>query len=112
MIKLVKNTEEAVKGAEIELEKFWTPPFIPFSFTIQSVKMMEELEKKDMSELDQMDKLADLVTKIYGNQFSKEDLYNRLHAPDAITELQSQVFFIARGEQTDETKKFLKEKKS
>jgi hypothetical protein len=58
-----------------------------------------------------IDKLIDFVAnKIYNKQFTKEELFNGLHAPDAIETLQRQIMFVAQGQQTDETKKFLAKK--
>ncbi|MFE5428168.1 phage tail assembly chaperone G [Peribacillus simplex] len=47
---------------------------------------------------------------MYNKQFTKEDLFNGLHAPDAIQTLQEQIIFVAQGRQNDETKKFLAKK--
>jgi|SRR5690625_970712 len=111
MIELVKNPEEVRKGGEVELEKYWTPAFIPFSIVRDAIGLEAELESGEMSELDMMDKLADFVaTNIYAGQFAKEDIYERLHAPDAVETLQEQVLFVARGQQSDSTKKFLERK--
>lgn len=112
MIELVKNVEEVEKGGEVQLEKFWTPPFIPFSKVRDALQLQTEMDKEEgMTELDMMDKLSDFVAKdIYNNQFSKDDIYERLHAPDAVDALQSQLMFVARGDQTDQTKKFLEKK--
>src|SRR5690625_910725 len=110
-IELVKNPEEVLKGGEVELEKYWTPAFIPFSIVRDSLGLQSELESGELSELDIMDKLVDFVANnIYGGQFTKDDIYNRLHAPNAIEELQNQILFVAQGQQSDSTKKFLEKK--
>lgn len=111
MIELVKNPEEAAAGAEVEVDRYWTPPFIPFKKIRDAVQLQVELEKEEMSELEMIDRLADFVANdIYGGQFTKDDIFNRMHAPDAATELQDQVLFVAQGQQTDSTKKFLEKK--
>jgi len=112
MIELIKNIDEVEKGGEPVMEKFWTPLFIPFSKVRDALQMQMEIENnKKLTELDTMDKLSEFVAKdIYNNQFTKEDLYTRLHAPDAVNALQSQLMFVAQGDQTDETKKFLAKK--
>ncbi len=111
MIELVKNVEEAQKGGEVELEKFWTPPFIPFSKVRQALQMQADMDE-DSTELETMEMLAQFVAQeIYNKQFTIDDLYERLHAPDALEALQSQLIFVAQGDQTDATKKFLEKKR-
>ncbi|MDF1997598.1 phage tail assembly chaperone G [Peribacillus frigoritolerans] len=112
MIELVKD----VKEGEIVTEKFLTPVFIPFSVVYEAVDLTQEIDKSEKeksasSEKDMIDKLLDFVAnKIYNQQFTKEDLFNGLHAPDAIQTLQEQIVFVAQGRQNDETKKFLAKK--
>lgn len=111
MIALVKNPDDVLKGGEIELEKYWTPPFIPFKKIRDAIQFQVELEKGEMSELEMIDRLADFVANdIYSGQFTKDDIYDRMHAPDAAEELQQQVLFVAQGQQTESTKKFLEKK--
>ncbi|WP_350300594.1 phage tail assembly chaperone G [Peribacillus frigoritolerans] len=112
MIELVKE----VKEGEIVTEKHLTPIFIPFSVVYEAVDLTQEMEKSEKeknasSEKEMIDKLLEFVAnKIYNKQFTKEDLFNGLHAPDAIQTLQEQIIFVAQGRQTDETKKFLAKK--
>ncbi|MFI8495299.1 phage tail assembly chaperone G [Peribacillus butanolivorans] len=109
MIELVKE----VKEGEIETVKYLTPVFIPFSVVYEAIDMTQEIDKSEeaksaTSEKELIDKLLDFVAnKIYNKQFTKEDLFNGLHAPDAIQTLQEQIIFVAQGRQNDETKKFL-----
>lgn len=112
MIELVKE----VKEGEIVTEKYLTPIFIPFSVVYEAIDLTEEMDKDEgnknsLSEKEMIDKLIDFVAnKIYNEQFTKEELFNGLHAPDAIETLQRQIMFVAQGQQTDETKKFLAKK--
>ncbi|MFD4928406.1 phage tail assembly chaperone G [Peribacillus butanolivorans] len=112
MIELVKE----VKEGEIETVKYLTPVFISFSVVYEAIDMTQEIEKSEESksagsEKELIDKLLDFVAnKIYNKQFTKEDLFNGLHAPDAIQTLQEQIMFVAQGHQNDETKKFLAKK--
>jgi hypothetical protein len=111
-IELVKNVEEVINGGEAEIERFWTPPFIPFSKVRQALQMQADMEgEEEKSELDMMEMLAHFVAKeIYNNQFTVDDLYDRLHAPDALDALQSQLIFVTQGDQSSATKKFLEKK--
>ena len=107
MIELVKE----VKEGEIVTEKYLTPVFIPMSVVYEAMDLLEESEKPDATEKDSLDKFMDFtVDKVYKNQFTKEELMNGLHAPDAIRTLQDQIAFIAQGQQTDATKEFLAKK--
>lgn len=115
MIELVKNPEEVMKGGEVELEKFWTPPFLPLDVTYEAMDLMTEVERlseeADANPRDLLDMLVNFTAdKAYGKQFTAEDLKRGLHAPDALQTLQEQVMFIAQGQQTNETKKFLEKK--
>lgn len=114
MIELVKNPDEAKNGAEIEVEKVWTPPFIPLDVTYEAMDLMEKIDEgeQDMSSKELFDMMLEFVgNKIYAGKLSEDDLRKRLHAPDAVGALQDQILFIAQGQQTDGTKKFLEQKK-
>ncbi|PKR82562.1 phage tail assembly chaperone G [Heyndrickxia camelliae] len=105
MIELVKE----VKEGEIVTEKFLTPIFIPLSVVYEAIDIIDETE--NISERELIDKLLDFVTnRIYNKQFTKDDLINGLHAPNAMETLMEQVTFIAQGQQNEETKKFLAKK--
>lgn len=110
MIELVKE----VKEGEIVTEKYLTPVFIPLGVLYEAVDLTQEMEKGEEVESERVliEKLIDFVAnKIYKDQFTKEELTNGIHAPDAIKVLQEQIVFIAQGQQTDETKKFLEKKR-
>lgn len=116
MIELVKNPEEANKGGEIETERFWTPVHIPLKVMYEALDLSEEMAniesgKSKKSFRDAMDLMMDFIAnKAYNGQFTKDDLLERLHAPDAINTLQEQIMFIAQGETSDSTKNFLANK--
>ena len=116
MIELVKNVDEVLKGGEIEIERFWTPPFIPFAQVREALQLAGEIENAEKDGVSQVvlmvDKLADFIVKVYGNQFTKEDIYERLHGPGAMQTLQENIFFIAQGVESSDTKKFLAAKKN
>ena|SRR5699024_1876525 len=116
MIKLVKNPQEAMKGAEIEYETFWTSPFLPADVTYEAADlsdMMQSEEKMNkMTEREAMELLQNFVVdKVYGGQFTSDDMNKKFHGPDLFQTLQNQIMFIAQGQQTDETKKFLAKKR-
>jgi len=114
MIKLVKNPEEAMKGNEIEYDTFWTSPFIPASVTYEAMDLADDMEKNEdkISARETVDLLGTFVAdKIYGGQFTLEDIKNKFHGPDLVGKLQEQIVFIAQGQQNDETKNFLAKKR-
>ena len=115
LIELVTNPEEAAGGAEVETKKYWTPAFIPLSVIYQATDLTAEIDNSDdedkLSERELIGKLIDFVANdVYKGQFTREELENGLHAPSAITTLQEQIVFIAQGQQSNETKKFLEKK--
>lgn len=127
IIQLVSNVKEVQeKDAEPKFDIFLTPHFIPTSLWYETIDVMEEVEEieykankdaeagKRVSQTklmkDQMELLQDVVIKIYGQQFTKEQLLAGLHAPSMIEDLRDQVAFIARGQQDEATKKFVENK--
>lgn len=122
MAKLKRNTIELLKemnGEEVVMQRYLTPPFIPLSVVYEAADLMEkyELKEKKNDQLTSQEvkeylaEMSDFVAnRIYNKQFTKEDLEERFHAPDAFNALQSQILFIAWGVQSDETKKFLEKK--
>lgn len=107
MIELVKE----VKEGEIITEKYLTPVFIPLSVVYEALEMIAEIERNKVTERDLLDKMLDFVAnRIYKNQFTKQELFDGLHAPDASRVLYEQILFITQGAQTDETKKYLARK--
>lgn len=108
MLELVKE----VKEGEIVTEKYITPVFIPLSVVYQAIDLSKDMTKISAeNEREMIDKLVDFVANdIYKNQFTKAELTNGLHAPNAIETLREQVLFVTRGYQSDETKKYLAKK--
>lgn len=108
MIELVKE----VKEGEIVTEKYLTPVFIPLSVVYQAIDLKAETDKVTIeNEKELIDKLLNFVAnEVFKGQFTKEELINGLHAPEAIDVLMQQILFIARGQQTAETKNYLAKK--
>ena len=69
---------------------------------------MRKLIRTELKREELLEKMIDFVaSRIYNNQFTKEELFNGLHAPDSSRVLYEQILFITQGSQSDETKKFL-----
>ncbi|GGA99604.1 hypothetical protein ERX37_05455 [Macrococcus hajekii] len=102
-IRLVKE----MKNNEPVFDTFVTPAFIPFKMMYQAVDLMDEMQGDKVTEKQAFDMMLDMVVDIYNKQFSKEQLMDGLHAPDALTELQEQVAFVAEGRMSEERKKEL-----
>lgn len=118
-ITLIKNPEGVNKGDEPEFEKVWTPAFLSLRVAQEASSMYLELIDDDgMKESDKFDKLADFVAnKIFMGKITKDDIYDRMHSPgfegfsNAKDTLEQQVLFAANGQQSNETRDFLKKKK-
>lgn len=127
---LKRNKLDVVTGVndndEVQVNTYLTPVFIPAEVWYEAIDVMDQLdelenendrlpkeEQRPMAELmkDQIDLLIDMVVKIYGNAFSREDLKKGLHAPQMMDTLVSQVQFIAQGQQDEETKKYFEKKR-
>ena len=88
-------------------DTFITPTQIPFRKIYDAADLMDGEGEGDKSSKEGFDEMLDMVVDIYNNQFTKDDLLDRLHAPDAIEELNGQIEFIAQGQMDDERKKEL-----
>lgn len=107
MIELIQE----IKEGEIVTKKYMTPVFIPLSVVYEALDMIAEIEKNHLTERDLLDKMIEFVAdRIYGGQFTREELFNGLHAPDASRILYEQILFITQGAQSEETKKYLERK--
>jgi hypothetical protein len=110
-IQLVKE----VKEGEIITETYITPVFLPFSTVYEATDLLDDVthNKKKKTERKLIEELVDfVVNRLYKGQFTKEELNNGLHGPDAVETLYAQLTFIARGEQDEVSKKFLAKKNS
>lgn len=110
MIELVKE----IKEGEIITEKYLTPIFIPLEVVYEAIDLSAELEKPINGANDEKDRIEKMLSfvadKVFGGQFTKDELRKGLHAPTAIQTLQEQILFVARGMQNDDTKKYLAKK--
>lgn len=121
MADLKRNRIELFKemdGDTPKMESFLTSPFLPLSVILEANDMLAKYEGKVLATMkadelkEYIDDLADFVAnRIYNKQFTKQDLYDRLHSPNAIEELNEQIGFVALGIQSNETKKFLAKKR-
>lgn len=118
-IVLVKNPKEVNEGAEPELEKVWTIPFISLRTTREAVSLYHELyENPDMTDDEKTEKAMDfLCEKAFGGKITKDDINNRLPGPgyndgaDGQELLIQLLLFVASGQQSNDTKNFLAGKK-
>ncbi|MGX0210222.1 phage tail assembly chaperone G [Staphylococcus epidermidis] len=110
-IKLVQVDKKgnAVTDTEgnAKYDTFITPTQIPFRKIYDAADLMDDASDEETSAQENIDQMLDMVVDIYNNQFTKDDLLDRLHAPDAVEELQQQIQFIAQGQMDEERKKEL-----
>lgn len=104
-IQLVK---EVKKDGEVLFETFVTPHFIPFRLVYSSIDALAKADDPDTTESEALHELMIMVCDIYDNQFSSDDLLDKLHSPNALEELRGQVEFVAQGKMDEERKKNLK----
>lgn len=110
-IELVKNPEEAEKGGEVEVEKVWTPAFIPWRIVRQALQTLSDNEGGKVSDFDMLDRMENFVANdVFKGQITVDDLRDRLHAPNGIEALQGVIEFVSSGNQKDETRDFLEKK--
>ncbi|MDC7770335.1 hypothetical protein POL88_15515 [Priestia megaterium] len=110
VIELIKEISE--DGEILKSEKYLTPVFIPLSVVYQAMDLTSDMQDASAAnERELIDRFVDfIVHDIYKDKFTKEELINGLHAPDAMETLRDQIRFVAQGYQSDETKKFLEKK--
>lgn len=110
-IKLFKE----LKDDEVVTQTYFSLPFLPLSVVYEACDLMgkyEELEKENKQLTspqirEYLEEMADFIAdRVYGKQFTKEELEQRLHAPDAYAALQEQIMFVAWGMQNESGKKF------
>lgn len=112
LIELITNPEEVAGGGEVETKKYWTPPFIPLKLLYQALDLVQEIDdfnsgKSKTKESKLIEKMGDFVANdIYQKQFTREQLENGLHAPDAVANLQEQITFISQGRFSKAAKEF------
>lgn len=114
-IEIVKE----VKEGEIVTETYLTPAFLPMKVVYEAIEVYAEIEKNEQRAGTDIKKEKELYTRVmdfvanqaYGGQFTPDDLFNGLHAPDVNKVLFDQVLFVARGVQNDFTKKYLAKKR-
>ena len=110
-IKLIQIDKKgnAVTDSEgnAKFDTYITPTQIPFRKIYDAADLMDGTSDENTSAQENIDQMLDMVVDIYNNQFTKDDLLDRLHAPDAVEELQQKIQFIAQGQMDEERKKQL-----
>ena len=110
-IKLIQIDKKgnAVTDSEgnAKFDTYITPTQIPFRKIYDAADLMDGASDENTSALENIDQMLAMVVDIYNDQFTKDDLLDRLHSPDAVEELQQQIQFIAQGQMDEERKKEL-----
>lgn len=116
MIELVKEVKTAKDGEEqVVTETYWSSSFIPAKLIYEANDIAEEFEEMEQGDMEAEKKAIDrlltfLSESVYGNKFTKTELWEGIHAPDLYKVLQEQLVFMTRGQQSEDTKKFLEKK--
>lgn len=101
----IKLVDEIKDNGEVVYKTYITPSFIPMRKILDATEILSGND--DYNDAQLFDVMLDFIVDIYQNQFTKEDLLEKLHAPDAINEIESQISFVAEGQLSDERKKEL-----
>lgn len=110
-IELVKNVDEVLKGGEPELEKVWTPHFIPWRTVREGMQLLMRLEQNTEDDFELIEQMEVFIAeRIFGGAITVEDLQERLHAPNALEAMQRVIEFVTSGQESDELRTFLEKK--
>lgn len=107
-IELIKEVND--KGEITKTKVYLTPVFIPFSKFTKKMKEVIELEK-DMkrSEYEKLPEFFAIISDLYSNQFTVDEMLDGLHTPEAMTEVRNQLEFFSDGIVQEENEAKLKE---
>lgn len=103
----IKLIEKMNENGEPQFKTYITPAFIPFRTMYEATDVKDELEGGELTERQQMDLMLDMVVSIYGNQFTRDQLIDGLHAPETLQALNEQIDWVAQGRMNEERKKEL-----
>ncbi|PTI48449.1 phage tail assembly chaperone G [Staphylococcus succinus] len=97
------------KNGNFQFDTYFTSNFIPYRKTYEATDIMEGKTEdgKELSEKDMLDRMLDFLVDIYKKQFTRDDLLDRLHSPNANDEIRAQVQFVAAGQMDEDRKKQL-----
>lgn len=115
-MKLVTGVKEADDGTQkLEYKTYPYPIFVKGSITKQAIDLGAELEgiEENISS-DVVDKMADFVVNVYGNQFDRDELIDGIQAHQLMPRL-SRVLQEVMGSTDDSSgkqEKFIQEKNS
>lgn len=107
-IELIKevDTDGNIKNTKVYL----TPAFIPFSKFTKKMKEVTDLENDTKrSEYEKLPEFFAIVTDLYNNQFTVDEMLDGLHTPEAMAEVQNQIAFFSDGVVQKENEAKLKE---
>src|SRR5699024_8824778 len=100
-IKLIQVDKKgnAVTDSEgnAKYDTFITPTHIPFRKIYDAANLMDEASNEENSAQENIKQMLDMVVDIYNNQFTKDDLLDRLNAPDAVEELNNKSNLLHKG---------------
>ena len=93
-------TEFSDNGEPLRTETFLTRSTIKLVMVYECVSFLALL--KETPNTHQVQEMIDLVTRIYDNQFTKNQLIDGLPSHSAVFELYEQITFVASGKHIDE----------
>lgn len=107
-IELIKEVDNDgnIKNTKVYL----TPVFIPFSKFTKKIKEVTELENDTKrSEYEKLPEFFAIISDLYNNQFTVDEMLDGLHTPEAMIEVRNQLEFFSDGVVQKENEAKLKE---
>lgn len=107
-IELIKEVDN--NGNIKKTEVYLTPAFIPFSKFTEKIKKVEELDNDTKrTEFEKLPEYFEVISELYNNQFTPQDMLDGMHTPEAMTEFKNQLQFFSDGVVQESNKAKLKE---
>ncbi|MDO0950194.1 hypothetical protein Q1L93_00110 [Mammaliicoccus sciuri] len=107
-IELIKEVND--KGEITKTKVYLTPAFIPFSKFTKKIKEVTELENDTKrNEYEKLPEFFAIISDLYNNQFTVDEMLDGLHTPEAMAEVRDQLGFFSEGVVKEENEARLKE---
>lgn len=98
-IKLVTDVKD---NGELVTKEYYTPNFIPFSKLMKATATLDKLE--DKSEMEAMEVTFSIISDLYNNQFTVEELMDGLDSRVAVSVIEKNMEYLTSGVAEEENK--------
>lgn len=113
-LKLVTGIDIVDGEQQLVYKSYPYPIFVKGGLVKKAIDIAADMEQTENTTMAQnIDKLADFVVEVYGNQFSRDELIDGIQAHELMEKLSGVLKFVISGEENSgEQKKFIQEKMS